>query len=50
MSTCSLRIVMTTPEAMMTGKKKIARTRVRPRNLSRSSMAHRRLNVMMTGT
>ena len=45
-----LRISITTPVAMTTGRKKIARIRVRPRNLWLSSSAMIMLNTRMVGT
>ena len=37
--TCSFKMVMTTPEAIITGKKNTARASVRPRNFCLSSTA-----------
>ena len=43
-------MVMTTPDAMITGKKNTARQNVRPTNFCRRIMAMNRLNTTMTGT
>ena len=45
-----LMISITTPEAMITGRKKIARTTVRPWNLALSTMAKNSDAMMTTGT
>ena len=43
-------MVITTPEAMMTGKKNTARARLRPRNFSLSTSAIRILNATIIST
>ena len=46
----ALSTLSTTPDAMMTGRNRIARTRLRPWNFWLSRLATKKLNRMTTGT